>query len=212
MVEALPGSVTFEEGALVEPFAVAMHAVAVTPLAAAGTIAIVGAGTIGLLALLAVRAMGAGKILVTDRVPHRLAVAKELGADITVDVRTADPVAALKAATDGAMADVVLEAVGLDATSRQSVALVRTGGHVTWIGNSDPSVSLNMQDVVSRELTLRGAYGADAEFEQAIEAIRLRPESIRRLIDRIEPLEHGPGLMTALARGELDATKVILRP
>src|SRR5205814_1264119 len=68
----LPDNLGYEEGALVEPLAVAMHAVRITPVDAADVVVIVGAGPIGLLTLLAVRRRGARSIIVTDRAPHRL--------------------------------------------------------------------------------------------------------------------------------------------
>jgi L-iditol 2-dehydrogenase len=211
LVLALPDSMSFSDGAMVEPLSVAMHAVNVAPQRF-GSVAIVGAGTIGLLALLALRAAGAGRIVVTDRVPRRLALARELGADVAVNVAEEDPVEAVRAAFGGVLAEVVFEAVGLDATSRQSVALARTGGDVIWIGNSDPTVNLNMQDIVTRELTLHGAYGSNAEFEGAIEAIRSGRIAASRLIDRVAPLEEGPALFEALAKAQLDATKIVLSP
>ena len=68
-------------------------------------------------------------------------------------------------ATGGRGADVVFEAVGLSPTVDQSVRAARLGAQVTWIGNSDPRVELGMQDVVTKELTLRGAYGYVDEFD-----------------------------------------------
>jgi L-iditol 2-dehydrogenase len=211
MAVPLPQDMSFEDGAMVEPLAVSMHAVSLSPRPM-GSVAIVGAGTIGLLALLAARLAGAGPAVVTDRVPRRLDLARRLGADVVVNVDEADPVAAVRDACGGRLADVVFEAVGLDATSRQSVALARPGGNLIWIGNSDPMVSLNMQDVVTRELTLRGAYGANEEFEQAVEAIRTGRLPAGRLIDRVAPLEEGPALFEALAKAKLDATKIVLSP
>src|SRR5437762_3138441 len=81
LVVPLPDNLGYEEGALVDPLAVAMHAVRITPVEAVDVVVIVGAGPIGLLTLLAVRRRGTGSILVTDRDPHRLDVARRLGAD-----------------------------------------------------------------------------------------------------------------------------------
>ena len=92
MADPIPDALSFEDAALVEPLAVAMHAVEITPFGPADTVAIVGAGPIGLLTLLAVRRRGAGRILVTDRDPHRLGLARALGADEAIDVSAGDPV------------------------------------------------------------------------------------------------------------------------
>ena len=173
---------------------------------------IVGAGTIGLLTLLAARLRGAGSVVVTDRSPHRLAMARALGADLTIDVDASDPVAAIGAATGGRGADAVFEAVGVSATVQQSLAVARPGGQVTWIGNSAPRVELGMQELVTRELTLRGAYGSDDEFDVAADALATGRLDVRELIERVAPLEDGPHIFRELGEGRLDAVKVVLTP
>jgi L-iditol 2-dehydrogenase len=208
----LPTSLGYEQGAIVEPLAVAMHAVNITPLEESDLVVIVGAGAIGLLTLLAARHRGAGSIIVTDQDPHRLEVARRLGADHAIDVRRSDPVAAIAAAADGRGAEGVFEAVGIGATVVQSVAVARPGGHVTWIGNSASVVELPMQQLVTRELTVRGAYGFVDEFEQAAEALADGTIDGGRLIEHVAPLDEGPALFRELAAGRLSAVKVVLRP
>jgi L-iditol 2-dehydrogenase len=208
----MPDTMTYEDGALVEPLAVAMHAVNITPFALMDFVVVLGAGPIGLLAVLAARLRGAGSIVVTDRSAHRLAVARSLGADLTIDVSTQDPVEVVMNATAGRGADAVLEAVGVGATAAQSIRLARYGGHVTWIGNSAPTAELPMQDLVTRELTLRGSYGFTQEFEAAADALAAGTVDARRLIERLAPLEEGSELFRELGAGELDAVKVVLQP
>jgi L-iditol 2-dehydrogenase len=208
----LPESLRYEEGALVEPLAVALHAVNITPFKLMDVVVVVGAGPIGLLTLLAARLGGAGTVIVTDRSPHRLAVARELGASLTIDVRATDPVAAVLLATAGRGADAVFEAAGISATVAQSLAVVRAGGQVTWIGNSAPTVELPMQELVTRELTLRGSYGFTVEFEGAVDLLASGRIDGRRLIERTAALDEGPNLFRALGDGTLDAVKVVLVP
>jgi len=212
LVLPLAQTLSFEEGALIEPLSVAMHAVNRTPFDILDFVVIVGAGTIGLLTLLAARLRGAGSVVVTDRSPHRLAMARALGADLTIDVDASDPVAAIGAATGGRGADAVFEAVGVSATVQQSLAVARPGGQVTWIGNSAPRVELGMQELVTRELTLRGAYGSDDEFDVAADALATGRLDVRELIERVAPLEDGPHIFRELGEGRLDAVKVILTP
>jgi L-iditol 2-dehydrogenase len=208
----IPDTLSYEHAALVEPFAVALHAVAVTPLEPTDDVVIVGAGPIGLLTLLAVRHRGARSVTITDRSPHRLAMATSLGADRVIDVRTTDPVAVVRTATDGRGADVVFEAVGITATVAQSLAAVRTAGHVTWIGNSAPIVELPMQDMVTRELTLRGSYTFASEFEAAIDLLATGEVDVAPLIELTASLEDGPDLFHRLGDGSLEAVKVVLIP
>lgn len=124
----LPDSLGYVEAAVVEPLAVALHALAITPLEPGDDVVIVGAGPIGLLTLLAVRLRGAGSVAITDRSPHRLELARALGADLAIDVGATDPVEAIRRATNGRGADVVLEAAGISATVAQSLVVARTGG------------------------------------------------------------------------------------
>lgn len=208
----LPDAVSFDEGAVVEPLAVALHAVAITPLEPTDHVVIVGAGPIGLLTLLAVRRRGVGSVAITDRSAHRLALARSLGADLAIDVTTADPVEAALGLSGGRGADVVFEAVGVSATVAQSIAVARTGGQVTWIGNSAPTVELPMQAMVTRELTLRGAYTFTDEFEEAIELLATRQIDVDPLIELTAPLDEAPELFRRLGDGTLDAVKVVLRP
>ena len=212
LVLAMPDTLSYEEGALVEPLAVAMHAVNITPFALMDFVVVVGAGPIGLLALLAARLRGAGSIVITDRSAHRLAVARSLGADLTIDVTAQDPIELILAATEGRGADAVLEAVGIGATAEQSLRVARAGGHVTWIGNSAPTAELPIQDLVTRELTVRGSYGFREEFEQAADALAAGTIDVRRIIERLAPLEEGSDLFRELGAGELDAVKVVLQP
>jgi L-iditol 2-dehydrogenase len=214
LVAPLPAGLSFEQGAMIEPLAVAMHAVNITPIELMDRVAIVGAGTIGLLTLLAARLRGAGRIVVTDRSQHRLEIARALGADVAIDVEAGDPVAAVLEALDGRGADAVFEAVGSSSTVQQSVSVVRPGGHVTWIGNSEPSVELGMQELVTKELTLRGsyAYGTDGEFDRAAAALGAGRLDVRPLVELVAPLGDGPGLFREMAEGRLAAVKVILSP
>jgi L-iditol 2-dehydrogenase len=212
LVMPLPAELSFEQGAMIEPLGVALHAVNLTPFGPDDDVAIVGAGAIGLLALLGVRDRGAARVVVSDRSRHRLALAQRLGADVTVDAGKGDPSAAIREATDGRGADAVLEAVGIGPTVQQSLAGARIGGNVTWVGNSAPTVEIGMQDVVTRELTIRGAYGSTTEFDEAAELIAAGRIDVRPLIEHLAPLEDGPSLFRALGEGRLDAAKVILQP
>ncbi len=208
-----PAALPWEQAALVEPLAVALHAVNQTPFRVGESLAIIGAGPIGLLALLVARLRGAGTLAVTDRSPHRLALARQLGADLAIDVAEQEPVAAMQAATGGRGAHAAIEAVGITPTVQQAQAVVRPGGHVTWIGNAAPEVTVPMQQVVTREITVRGVYAfTSEEFAQAIELLAAGRLQVAPLIERIAPLDAGPQLIHDLAKGRLDAVKVVLQP
>ena len=212
MVFPLPAELSWEQGALVEPLAVGMHAINLMPLQLLDTLVILGAGTIGLTTLLAARMKGAGKIIVTDMSEHRLEFARKLGADVVINPAKEDAVEAVKAQTKGKGAPAVIEAVGITATTKQSLLMARNGGNVVWIGNSDPEVTINMQQIVTRELTVRGAYGFNDEFRMSIEAIRNKRVDPTVLIEKRARLEEGTQIIDDLAKGKVDWIKVMLKP
>jgi L-iditol 2-dehydrogenase len=212
MAEPLPDGLDWELAAMIEPLSVAMHAVNLTPFELMDSVVIIGAGTLGLLSVLTARLRGAGTLIVVDVNPRRLAIAEELGAAIALNATETDVQAVVRDATGGHGAGAVVEAVGLEATAAQSISLARAGGHVTWIGNLQPRVELGMQEVVTRELTIQGAYGSNEEFPLAAAALERFGGEVRRLIEHRAPLEDGPRLFTDLANGELDAVKVIVSP
>ena len=109
-------------------------------------------------------------------------------------------------------ADVAIEAVGLSKSVQQAHAMVKVGGHVTWIGNSDLMIDVNMQEVVTREITIAGTYGFSDEFERVIQSIGSGLLDVNALIEQISPLEEGPAIIEGLAKGKLDLVKVILEP
>ncbi len=208
-----PAGLSWERAALIEPLSVALHAINQTPFLVGESVAIIGTGPIGLLALMVARLKGAGTIIVTDRSAHRLELAHKLGADLVVDVGVHDPITAVQAATGGRGADAAIEAVGIAPTVQQALAVTRIGGNITWIGNSAPEVSLNMQHVVTREIAIRGVYAfTSAEFEQSISLLVSGRLNVDLLIERIAPLADGPQLIHDLAKGTLDAVKVVLNP
>jgi L-iditol 2-dehydrogenase len=212
MVFPLPDEMTWEQGALVEPLAVGMHAVNLTPMHLMDTVVIIGAGTIGLVTILAAKMKGAGKIIVTDVSEHRLEFAKRLGADVVINPSKQDAVEAVKAQTNGKGSPAVIEAVGITATTKQSLMMARNGGNVVWIGNSDPEITINMQQIVTRELTVRGAYGFNDEFGLSIQAIRSQRIDPTVLIEKRATLADGTQIIDDLARGNADWIKVMLTP
>ena len=207
-----PAHLSWRQAAMCEPLSVVLHAINRTPIPLMGTVAIVGAGSIGLLTMMAARLAGAGKIIMTDLIAHRLEMAEELGADVTINVKEKDPVKTILDLTGGRGVDVTLEAVGLAETVQQAHKITRNGGHVTWIGNNAKMIDLDMQEVVARELTVRGTYGFSSEFPLALDAIASGRINVEPLMEAVAPLEDGPRWIDELAKGKTEMVKVILEP
>jgi alcohol dehydrogenase len=118
------------------------------------TIAIVGAGPIGLAAIMTAKLHSPGKIVVIDMADARLQRACSFGADVIINNSTEDPIAAIMAMTDGLGADVAIEAVGVPATFELATELVRPGGRVANIGVHGHPVTLHLEKLWIRDVTI----------------------------------------------------------
>ena len=212
MLFPLPENVPYEEAILIDPLAVAVHAVNRTSIKLNDVVIVVGAGVIGLLTLQCARLAGAGMLVITDMRDFRLDIARTLGASETINIRKTDPVERIRKLTAGIGADVVVEAVGVTASFQQAMGLVKTGGSLTLIGNCEKMVQIDMQDLVTRELNLRGSYFNRGEFADCIDLVASGRVDVRSLISDVLPLSQGQAAFDALAKGEKDLLRVILIP
>jgi threonine dehydrogenase-like Zn-dependent dehydrogenase len=208
----LPEAVSFEEAALIEPASVSLHAARITPIDVNDVVAVVGAGQIGLFAIQAVRVKGAGTIIALDMKDERLALARQLGADVTINPGTADVAAEMRRALGRPDVDAVLEAVGTEASVKLAMELTKLGGHVTLIGNVTPRIQVNLQDIVSRELTLRGSCAIAGEYRACLDLMAAGRIQAKPLISKIVPLTEGQDAFDALHHGDAGLMKIVLRP
>ncbi|TWU57839.1 galactitol-1-phosphate 5-dehydrogenase [Rubripirellula reticaptiva] len=212
IVYTLPDSLPFEHAALVEAVSVAVHAAAVTPVKLGDTAVVVGAGMIGLLAIQAIRAAGATRVIAVDLNDKRLAVAKELGADDVLRADQCDVPAKIREMTGGRGADVALEVVGATPTIKTAIESVRKGGCVTLVGNVAPTIELPLQSVVTREIRLQGTCGCNGEYPQCIDLMNRGIINVAPLITSMISLSDGPKWFDRLHAGDPDQMKVVIQP
>jgi len=209
----LPNHVSFEEASTVEPLAVAVHAVGRTPVKLGDKVAVIGAGVIGLMLLQAAKAAGAGITFVTDVVDYRLGFAEKLGADVTINSKIDDPIKRIMKLTDMKGVDVALEAVGIQSTVQQAMAMVCIGGRVTIVGMLAKTMALEMLDAVAKELDIKGTYGyTPDDFKAALNMISSGKASVKPLVTNVLPLDavsEGFKLLSEKAEGVI---KVVLKP
>jgi alcohol dehydrogenase len=117
-------------------------------------VAVVGAGPIGLAAILGSKLYSPARIVAIDLADSRLEAAKQFGADVTINPSTQDPVETLRAMTDGLGADVAIEAVGVPDTFELCAKIVRPGGHVANIGVHGKPATLHLEDLWIRNVTI----------------------------------------------------------
>jgi len=212
IVYPLPDKISFEQSAMVEPCSVAFHAVSITPLSINDTAVVVGAGIIGLLVIQTLRASGCGRIIAVDLDPQRLALARQLGADLGLNPGEEDAVAAIKKISGNRGADVAFDAVGLNASLKTALEGLRKGGALTLIGNLKPQVELALQTVVTGEVTLRGSCASRGDYPACLDMIARGAIKVDPLISATAPLAEGAQWFQRLYDKERGLIKVILEP
>ena len=211
VVYKLPESISFADAAMLEAVAVAIHAVSLAAISGETTALVVGAGTIGVLTLQALRAAGCKRVFVSDVDATRLKLAKELGA-MDVLLADADVLSQILQRTAEVGVDVAMEAVGANATVNAAIASVRKGGTVVLVGNISPEVTLPLQKVVTRQIRLQGSCASAGEYPQAIELLANGAIRVKPLITAVAPLAEGPQWFERLYAREPNLMKVVLTP
>lgn len=215
-VYPLPDQMGFVAASLLEPLTIGLQAVRLGNASPATRSAVViGAGTIGLAIIVALKSYGVQRIAVVDLDASRLKEAKEFGADAVfeADQTTARQLAewgASSADTDGA--DLVLEAVGAAASVGTAIHAVTRGGTVVLVGNVSPVVELPLQTVVTRQIRLQGSCASAGCYPEAIELAASGAVDLSRFVSRVAPLEDGTDWFTRLHNREPGVLKVVLQP
>ncbi|GAB3564025.1 galactitol-1-phosphate 5-dehydrogenase [Spirosoma luteolum] len=209
---AIPDSVSFTQAALVEPVAVALHAVGLTPIQLNDSAAVVGAGMIGLFVIQALKLAGCGTIVAIDLDDDRLALAGTLGATHTINARTGNVGEQVKALTHGRGADVSFEVVGAGPTVRTAIDCVRKGATVTLVGNLSPTVEVPLQAIVTQQLRLQGSCAINGEYEAALALIASGRINVDAILSAEVPLADGADWFARLYAHEKGLIKVVLKP
>ena len=211
LVYILPDSLSFIQGAMVEPLAVALRAVKKLPPLSGRNLLIIGAGTRGLLVLQLARLQDPDKIIVSDLSSFRLAIAKTLGADVVINPSCDCIESIIMRETQGKGADAAIEAVGVSATVQQAMSCLTNGGTCVWIGNSAKIIQLDMQEAVTRELNVKGTYIYTAgEFKDAMDILSSGLVSTEPVITEITSIEEGVETFLKLSEGAEEMIKVVM--
>jgi L-iditol 2-dehydrogenase len=208
----LPDEVSFEQAAMVEPTAVALHAVRLTPMRPDDTVVVIGAGMIGLLVIQVLRAEGWWKIAAVDVDDGRLEMAACFGAGTVVNARDQDAVSEILALTDDRGADAAFEAVGITETVEAACRSLRKGGALTLVGNVSASVEFPLQWVVTRQISARGSCASAGEYAHCLDFTASGAVDVDPLISAVAPLADGAAWFERLAKRERGLMKVILVP
>ena len=212
-VYPLPDSLSDVEATLLEPLAVAFHAVRSAQPVEGKNVMLVGAGTIGQLILKCLALYGCKTVIASDVVDTHLQKALENGADVVVNPMDREKMdQTLREHDLLGNIDVTIEAVGATPTVQQSIDYVANHGRVVWVGNAAKMVEINMQSVVTREVFLRGSYAYDAaDFEQCLKLMAERKLDVTNIISGVVNLDEVSGVMDQVLDKKIDVFKVVAK-
>jgi L-iditol 2-dehydrogenase len=208
----LPEQLPFEHAALVEPFAIALHAIRRSPPALNDSVVVIGAGMIGLALVQGLSHTGCGKLIVIDIAEDRLAMAAKLGATHIINSAKEDSLKAINQLTNGRGADVSFEAVGMTVTVDLALRCLRKGGAATLVGNVAPKVEFPLQVAVTRELAVHGSCASRGEYPACLDMLARGDLKAEPLLSAAAPLAQGAEWFDRLYRKEPGLLKVVLKP
>lgn len=207
----IPDSVTFEQAAMVEAVAVALHSVNIGGIKTGDKCVVAGAGMIGTFIIKLLAISGASKIIAVDIDPLKLEIAKKAGATDMM-LPSDQVISKISELSNGRGADIAFEAVGSSETVNLAIDCTRKGGKVVLVGNTSPTVEFPLQKVVTRELKVLGSCAIRGEYEVVLDLLRTGKIRVDDQISAIVPLSEGAAWFERLYKKEKGLNKVILVP
>jgi L-iditol 2-dehydrogenase len=201
----VPDTLSDDAAALLEPLSVGLWACRKGEVGAGTRVLVTGAGPVGLVAMQAALALGAASVTVTDVNPHRLALARELGATDTLDV-SASPVS-----SSGLSVDVLLECSGHPQVTAEAILAVAPAGRVVLVGMGGDEMTLPVSRIQERELTVTGTFRYAHTWPAAIALAASGRVQLDRLVTGHYGLDQVRDALTA-ARTDARTVKPVVRP
>lgn len=199
----LPDSLSFADGAMLEPLGIAIHTMDLGKLKAGMTVGVFGCGPIGLLIIQMAKLSGAAHILVTDKLPHRVDAAKRFGASQAYLLGDNSQVSEMQAVTNGRGVDVAFEAAGAQAAIDDAFAAVRPGGKVILAGiPNDDKTSFSASVARRKGLTIKLVRRMKHTYPRAIELVSKGFMDVRSLVTHHFPLEQASEAFRVAERRE----------
>ncbi|BAB03906.1 galactitol-1-phosphate 5-dehydrogenase [Halalkalibacterium halodurans] len=217
----LPNVVNYDEAALIEPASVVAHGFYRTNIKPGASVAIMGVGSIGLLAVQWAKIFGATTVFAIDIDEQKLNVANQLGADVLISSLQRPAHKQILEYTNGIGVDVAVESAGTPSTSAQVFALPKKGGEVVFLGIPYADVQIErfyFEKIVRNELHVYGSWNAlsspfpGKEWATTIHYMSSGQLNVAPMISYRLPLAKGPETFQQIAKGELKPTKVLFYP
>jgi 2-desacetyl-2-hydroxyethyl bacteriochlorophyllide A dehydrogenase len=207
----LPNNITFEQGALVEPLAVAVHAVKKAGINLGAHVAVFGIGAVGLMIFVLSRLQGATAVFAVDVHEFRLEMARSLGAAGAFSNVDGKAVEQIIDRTGGLGVEASFEAVGIQATLVQALQVLKKGGQAVVVGlNAEPGVTLPANIFIQKEISLSGTQGYCHDFQTALELLETGAVDVSPFITHTLPfdaIQEGFDLLTTPGN---QAVKVVI--
>lgn len=208
----LPPNMSTLEGALIEPLAVGFHAAIQGNAQLGQTAVVMGAGCIGLVSMMALRARGVNKVYVSDILQKRLEKAMELGADGVINGREKDSVEEIMKMTGGRGADIVIETAGTDVTSAQAIRMSAKGGTVVFVGYSPSgNITIPMGTALDKELTFRTVFRYRHIYPLAIDAVASGKINLKGIVTNEYALDDIQNAMDSSLKNKMDVVKAVIK-
>ncbi len=208
----LPDNVSTMEGALIEPLAVGFHAAMQGGAKAGQTAVVMGAGCIGLVTMMALKAMGVSKVYVIDIMEKRLQKALELGADGIINGAQADVVEEVRKLTDGKGCDLAVETAGTQVTTVQAIHMTKKGATIVLVGYSKSGeMTLPMSLALDKELTFKTVFRYRNIYPMAIEAVAAGKVDLKGIVTDIFELDEAQKAMDYSVNNKADIVKAVIR-
>lgn len=208
----LPDNVSTLEGALIEPLAVGFHA-AIQGEAHLGQRAVVmGAGCIGLVSMMALKARGVSEVYVVDIMEKRLNKALELGATGVINGSKEDVLERVKELTNGTGMDLVIETAGTEITTRQAIHMAKKGSNIVLVGYSKSGeMTLPMSLVLDKELTFKTVFRYRHIYPMAIDAVAAGKVNLKGIVTDVFELDEAQKAMDYSVNNKADIVKAVIR-
>lgn len=208
----LPDHVSTMEGALIEPLAVGFHAAMQGGAAAGQTAVVMGAGCIGLVTMMALKAMGVSRVYVADIMEKRLEKAMELGADGVINAGRTDAVEEVRRLTGGKGCDLAVETAGTQATTVQTIHMAKKGATIVLVGYSKSGeMTLPMSLALDKELTFKTVFRYRHIYPMAIDAVAAGKVNLKGIVTDIFTLDEIQKAMDHSVNNKADIVKAVVR-
>jgi L-iditol 2-dehydrogenase len=208
----LPDNVDTMEGALIEPLAVGFHAAIQGGAQAGQTAVVMGAGCIGLVTMMALKAMGASRVYVVDIMEKRLAKALELGADGVINGSRTDAVEEVRRLTGGKGCDLAVETAGTQTTTVQTIHMTKKGATVVLVGYSRTGeMTLPMSLALDKELTFKTVFRYRHIYPMAVDAVAAGKVNLKGIVTDVFDLDDAQKAMDYSVNNKADIVKAVIR-